>query len=114
MTTRCVPRYSALPGRRSIKTLMRLSESSALHRSNESFEDASLTPGVKPFGWTNDSRPQVHVDSDKRPHGGQNSLRFVFRVPNKSDANQVSQTIAVEPATAYRFECYARTENLNS
>ena len=81
---------------------------------NGGFEDAALTPGVKPFGWTIDSRPQVHVDIDKRPHGGQNSLRFVFRVPNKSDANQVSQTIAVEPAIAYRFECYARTENLNS
>jgi hypothetical protein len=81
---------------------------------NGGFEDAALTPGIKPFGWTIVSRPQLRVDIDKRPHDGRNSLRFDFKESNKSDTNQVSQTIAVKPETTYRFECYASTQNLNS
>lgn len=81
---------------------------------NGGFEDAALTPGLKPFGWTIESRPQVRVEVDKRSHSGQHSLRFDFRVSGKSDTNQASQTIATAQNTTYRLECYFSTQGLNS
>jgi hypothetical protein len=49
---------------------------------------------------------------DSHGHIGQGSLRIVFRAPSALDKIQLSQTVAVEPGTQYRFEYYVRTEGL--
>jgi tetratricopeptide (TPR) repeat protein len=81
---------------------------------NGGFEDEHLASAMKSFGWIINSRPLVQVGVEKVGHTGDGSLRILFKAPNHRDAIQVAQTVIVEPATAYRFECYARTKELNS
>jgi hypothetical protein len=67
------------------------------------------------FGWVIRSTPQAQVTMDQsRSHSGSRSLRILFRAPQKLDTINVSQIVVVETDSKYRFECYARTEQLNS
>jgi tetratricopeptide (TPR) repeat protein len=81
---------------------------------NGGFESEVALPGAKNFGWLISSGPPAQMSIDNRAHSGHGSLRIIFKAPNKLDTIHVSQTIVVEPNTQYHFECYARTEKLNS
>ena len=61
-----------------------------------------------------EARVSAQAAVDSHPHSGKKSLRIVLRVPRNLDKIPVSQTVVVEPGTQYRFECYARTEDLIS
>jgi tetratricopeptide (TPR) repeat protein len=81
---------------------------------NGGFE-SDIGPGnAKNFYWAINSRPQVKTGIDTQAHSGHGSLRIALKAPNQLDSMPVSQTIVVEPNTQYHFECYVRTEDLNS
>ena len=81
---------------------------------NGGFEDDRLSPSAKLFGWSINSRPQIEIEVVKLGHTGDRSLRMQFKAPNRRDPIQASQMVVVEPATAYRLECFARTQDINS
>ena len=81
---------------------------------NGGFETNIEPSNAKTFYWLIKSRSPVSVSIDTRAHGGHGSLRIIFNEPNRLDSIPVTQTIAVEPNTHYHFECYLRTEKLNS
>jgi tetratricopeptide (TPR) repeat protein len=67
------------------------------------------------FGWQVKSQPQVQVGIDpNRGHASQRSLRLVFQVRSRLDAINVAQLVPVKPGGQYEFECYVKTENLQS
>ena len=78
---------------------------------NGGFEK-TLTPLT--FSWVIGSTSQMQISFDPRARSGRRSVRISFNVPNQLDTINLSQTVVVEPNTQYRFECYARTEKLNS
>jgi tetratricopeptide (TPR) repeat protein len=82
--------------------------------SNGGFESGLVLPVAKSFGWTIASSVSAQISLNYHAHRGQHSLRIVFSAPGKLDRINVSQTIVVQPNTQYHFECYARTEKLNS
>ncbi|MDX6559936.1 MAG: hypothetical protein QOF72_2985 [Blastocatellia bacterium] len=81
---------------------------------NGGFENDPALAGTNIFSWTLESRGAVQTAVDSHGHSGQKSLRIVFRAPRSLDKIPVSQTVAVEPGTQYRLECYVRTEDLIS
>ncbi|TMP96241.1 MAG: tetratricopeptide repeat protein [Verrucomicrobia bacterium] len=81
---------------------------------NGGFENPLVHASVNSFDWSIGSGTQVQVGVDAVAHSGHNSLRIIFKVPNKLDVIPVSQTVVVEPNMRYHFECYARTEALNT
>lgn len=81
---------------------------------NGGFESEIKLPSNRNFDWVIRSVPQMQISIDPRGHNGHGSLRVVLSAPNKLDAINVAQVIAVEPNTQYRVECFARTEVLNS
>ena len=81
---------------------------------NGGFESALARSGANNFDWDIGSGTQAQIGIDARSHGGHGSLRIIFKAPNKLDTIHVLQTVVVEPNTQYHFECYARTEGLNS
>jgi tetratricopeptide (TPR) repeat protein len=85
------------------------------HFTNPGFEtDLALSRG-KSFNWTILSGSQVLIGRDTGiAHSGKASLRLSFKAAKPLDTINVSQIIAVEPNTQYRFECYAKTELLSS
>src|SRR6266436_6022178 len=70
--------------------------------------------GANTFDWMIEARASAQVSADSNAHSGQKSLRIVLRAPRNLDKIPVSQTVVVEPGSQYRFECYARTEDLIS
>jgi len=67
------------------------------------------------FGWQVQSQPQAQVGIDPNvAHDGSRSLRIVFQVRSKLDALNVSQIVAVSPNTSYEFECYLKTNKLET
>jgi len=79
-----------------------------------SFED-DLPRDADAFSWRVKSVPQMQVGIDPNmAHGGNRSLRMTFQVHSRLDPINVSQMVAVMPATTYKFECYFRTQNLQS
>lgn len=82
--------------------------------SNGGFEKSIVLPSNKPFGWIISSSVPAQISINSQAHTGQHSMRVVFAAPNKLDRLNASQTIVVHPNTQYYFECYARTEKLNS
>lgn len=82
--------------------------------SNGGFEKSLALPSARVFGWTIGSSMPAQISINNQAHGGQRSMRIVFSAPNKLDRVSASQTIVVQPNTQYHFECYARTEKLNS
>jgi hypothetical protein len=79
---------------------------------NGGFESPLAQTNADIFGWVVNSRQLAQIALDSHGHTGQGSLRIVFRAPSSLDKIHVSQTVAVEPGTQYRFEYYVRTEGL--
>jgi tetratricopeptide (TPR) repeat protein len=81
---------------------------------NGGFESEIKLPSNRNFDWVIKSVPQAQIGIDTGAHNGHGSLRLILAAPNKLDAINVAQLIAVEPNTQYRVEYFARTEALNS
>jgi Flp pilus assembly protein TadD len=93
------PAYNAEPG----------------HILDRGFEDnLAHGPGAV-FGWQVQSNSQVQVGIDANDgHTGNRSLRVFFQVRTHIDAINVSQLVPVKPNTQYDFECYLKTDKLES
>ncbi|HEY3040697.1 MAG TPA: tetratricopeptide repeat protein [Pyrinomonadaceae bacterium] len=77
-------------------------------------ENLAHGPGAV-FGWQVQSNPQVQVGIDAgQGHTGSRSLRVYFQVRSHIDTIDVSQLVPVQPSTDYEFECYVKTERLES
>ena len=88
---------------------------SAEQFTNGGFESDVAASGVGLFGWQVTSIPQAQVAVDPNyRHGGQRSLRILFKSPSTLDFKNVSQLVTVEPGTQYRFTCFVRTDELKS
>jgi len=85
------------------------------HILDEGFEDnLAHGPGAV-FGWQVQSNPQVQIGIDAgQGHTGSRSLRVYFQVRTHIDTINVSQLVPVKPNTEYEFECYLKTERLES
>jgi carbohydrate binding protein with CBM4/9 domain/tetratricopeptide repeat protein len=81
---------------------------------NGSFEKSLVIPSAQVFGWTISSSAAAQVSINSQAHSGQHGLRVVFSAPNKLDRINAQQSIVVQPNTQYHFECYVRTEKLNT
>lgn len=79
------------------------------------FEDDLIPQTGAVFGWQVKSlqQAQVGIDPD-RGHNSSRSLRIVFQVPSRLDSISVSQLVPVRPDTQYDFECYVRSQDLQS
>lgn len=67
------------------------------------------------FGWQVKNAPQMQVGIDPaKAHGGERSLRFVFQVRANLEGINVSQLVPLAPNTEYDFECFVRTEKLET
>jgi tetratricopeptide (TPR) repeat protein len=67
------------------------------------------------FGWQVLSNSQVQIGIDAgQGHSGSRSLRLFFQVRSHIDAINVSQLVPVQPNTEYDFECYLKTDKLES
>ena len=67
------------------------------------------------FGWQVQSNSQVQIGIDAgQGHSGSRSLRVYFQVRSHIDTINVSQLVPVKPNTEYDFECYLKTERLES
>jgi Flp pilus assembly protein TadD len=67
------------------------------------------------FGWQVQSNSQVQIGIDPaQGHSGNRSLRVYFQVRSHIDTINVSQLVPVKPNTEYDFECYLKTERLES
>jgi tetratricopeptide (TPR) repeat protein len=79
------------------------------------FEDDLITQAGAVFGWQVKSLQQARVGIDpNRGYNSSRSLRIVFQVPSRLDAISVSQLVPVRPDTQYDFECYVRSQDLQS
>jgi tetratricopeptide (TPR) repeat protein len=67
------------------------------------------------FGWQvqQNSLVQVGIDAGQG-HSGSRSLRVYFQVRSHIETINVSQLVPVKPNTEYDFECYSKTEKLES
>lgn len=67
------------------------------------------------FGWQVQSNSQVQIGIDAGlGHSGSRSLRLYFQVRSHIDTINVSQLVPVKPNTEYDFECYLKTDKLES
>jgi tetratricopeptide (TPR) repeat protein len=79
------------------------------------FEDDLAPRTGSVFGWQVKSVQQAQVGIDpNRGHNGTRSLRITFQVPSRLDSISVSQTVPVKADTEYDFECYVRSQDLQS
>jgi Tfp pilus assembly protein PilF len=79
---------------------------------NAGFESDVALGSAHPFEWHIKNAAQARIDIDAaQKHSGGHSLRVVFNARTNAD---FSQLVPVEPATSYRFECFARTAGLQS
>jgi hypothetical protein len=82
---------------------------------NAGFESDVGTGGAGLFGWQVTSLPQAQVAVDPNyRHGGQRSLRVLFKSPSTLDFKNISQLVVVEPGAQYRFNCFVRSDDLKS
>lgn len=82
---------------------------------NGGFEDDIDTAVASFFNWQIKSDPQAQIAIDgSTGHSGARSLRVLFKAPTTFSFNNIAQTVVVDPATQYRFECYVRAEELKS
>ena len=80
-----------------------------------SFEDDLSQESDAIFDWQVKTAPQTQIGIDANiGHSGSRSLRLTFQVSSHLDAIHISQVVAVTPSTTYNFECYFRTQNLQS
>jgi hypothetical protein len=67
------------------------------------------------FAWQVQGAPQLQIGIDRtKGHSGSRSLRIVFQVRTKLDAINASQLVATSSDKQYDFECYVRTDKLES
>ncbi len=82
---------------------------------NGGFEEAVGPVGRNLFEWQ--VAPvvgaQLNLDAGS-PRGGARSLRVVFESPGTLDFKNVSQLVAVRPASRYRLEYFVRAEGLKT
>ena len=79
------------------------------------FEEDVVPQTGAVFGWQVNSLQQAKVGIDpNRGHNSSRSLRIVFRVSSHLDSIGVSQLVPVRPDTEYDFECYVRSQDLQS
>jgi Flp pilus assembly protein TadD len=85
------------------------------HIMDRGFEDnLAHGPGAV-FGWQVQSNSQVQIGIDAgQGHSGSRSLRVYFQVRSHIEAINVSQLVPVKPNTDYDFECYLKTDRLES
>lgn len=78
---------------------------------NGGFENKILPEAAKLFDWqiTNGTTPVIGL-SDSEKHSGNYGLAMVFNSPNGSIDRTISQTIAVEPNSSYRFEMFYKSK----
>jgi hypothetical protein len=83
---------------------------------NGSFEQEIPDAGQSPFGWQIKSvQPQLQINLDKSVrHGGERSLRVLFKSTSQLVFNNISQLSLTDPSTVYRLEFWVRTEDLKS
>jgi len=82
---------------------------------NAGFEKDTSSRTAGKFGWSIDTSVQAQISVDHSQwHNGRGSLKIIFKSPGNLDTINVSQIVVVEPDTQYRFECYARTQDLRS
>ncbi|HEV7744017.1 MAG TPA: tetratricopeptide repeat protein [Pyrinomonadaceae bacterium] len=67
------------------------------------------------FGWQVQQNSQVQIGIDPgQGHSGNRSLRVYFQVRSHIDTINVTQLLPVKPNTEYDFECYLKTDKLES
>ena len=81
---------------------------------NGSFEAALVPKDPRPFHWLVTPSGLAQISIDAQAHSGKGSLKIIFKASNRLDLIPVSQTIIVEPDTAYRLQYYQRSEDLIS
>lgn len=82
---------------------------------NGGFENDIETSAANVLYWRVKSEEQAQIAIDgTTAHSGQRSLRILFKSSSSFAFNNVAQLVVVEPGTQYRFECYARAEDLKS
>lgn len=80
-----------------------------------SFEDPVAYGPETVFGWQTKNAPQMQVGIDPdKSHSGSRSLRLLFQVRANIEGINVSQLVPIEPNTEYDFECFVRTEKLET
>jgi tetratricopeptide (TPR) repeat protein len=85
------------------------------HILDPGFEDNLAHGSGAVFGWQVQSNSQVQIGIDAgQGHSGSRSLRVYFQVRSHIDTINVSQLVPVKPNTDYDFECYLKTERLES
>jgi tetratricopeptide (TPR) repeat protein len=85
------------------------------HILDPGFEDNLAHGPSAVFGWQVQSNSQVQIGIDGgQGHSGSRSLRLYFQVRSHVDTINVSQLVPVKPNTEYDFECYLKTEKLES
>jgi hypothetical protein len=85
------------------------------HIIDRGFEDNLAHGAGAVFGWQVQSNSQVQIGIDAaQGHSGSRSLRLYFQVRSYIDTINVSQLVPVKPGTEYDFECYLKTERLES
>ena len=79
------------------------------------FEKGIGRPSGAVFSWQVQSQAQASVAIDPNVgNSGSRSLRIVFQVRSKLDVLNVSQLVPVQPNTQYTFECYLKTNKLET
>lgn len=79
------------------------------------FENNLDTKENSVFGWQVKSQQQMQVGIDpNRGHASRRSLRLIFQARSRLDPINVAQLVPVKPGGQYEFECYVKTENLQS
>ena len=83
---------------------------------NGSFEKDLVDDGDFSFGWQDvASEPKLEIATDSRVrHGGERSIRLVFKGFSKPSLLELSQIVAVEPNARYTLRFWTRTENLKA
>ena len=85
------------------------------HIIDRGFEDNVAHGKGAVFGWVVQPVSQVQLGiAPNMGHTGSRSLRLVFQVRQKLNGMDVSQLVPVQPNTQYDFECYMKTERLES
>lgn len=80
-----------------------------------SFEEPVAYGPETVFGWQVKNAPQMQIAIDPgRGHLGDRSLRLAFQVRGNLEAINVSQLVPVAPNTEYDFECFVKTEKLET
>jgi tetratricopeptide (TPR) repeat protein len=85
------------------------------HIIDRGFEDNVGHGSAAVFGWQVPTISQVQIGIDPGlGHTGNRSLRILFQVRSHVDSIKVSQLVPVVPNTEYDFECYIKTDKLES